>query len=58
MTNLGSLILLLGIAAVGLVTFYLAIFAASMPFAIHMGMMVAWSLAFILFILTKMKSSA
>ncbi len=48
MTRLANFMLLTGILLIGLVTLYAGLNAASIPFAIHMGLFVAWAAAFLL----------
>jgi Ca2+/Na+ antiporter len=55
MSNVATTVLLLFLAVTGLVTLYAALNAASAPFAIHMAVMVLWSLAFLLFALRRAK---
>jgi ammonia channel protein AmtB len=48
MTRLANSLLLIGVLLTGLVTLYAGLNAASVPFAIHMGVFVAWAVAFLL----------
>jgi len=53
MSKLATTILLLFVALTGLVTLYAGLNAASVPFAIHMAVMVLWSVIFIIFTLRR-----
>jgi len=53
MSKLGTLILVLAVLVIGIVAAYLGVNAASQPFAIHMGIIVAASLLFLVFILRR-----
>jgi len=53
MSKLGTLILALAVLAIGAVAAYLGVNAASQPFAIHMGIIVAASGLFLAFILRR-----
>jgi hypothetical protein len=55
MSKLGTLILAIAVLALGAVTAFLGLNAASQPFAIHMGIFVAACALFLAFIAKRAK---
>lgn len=55
MSKIGTLILAVAVLALGAVTAFLGLNAASQPFAIHMGIFVAACALFLIFVLKRGK---
>jgi len=53
MSNVGTLILMLAVAAIGGVAAYLGYHAGSLQFAIHMALILAASILFLVFIVRR-----